>query len=228
MAGPVPRHVTHWGEASALFSLDIAQPLTRALFGMALNAERLRDVCREVILENRAAVQSGKGIQFLRDLIRNRSVTGFGLLADFVDHRLVTASRPENLQPWQAVLLGNDDSDLEDARNLPADWSETGMRAQILSRLPGANYDLLFQLAIAVDAQLEQRALSQWDDALIRRNREMLPLSDPLQRLHYSVDMYLRAGSFPSKGRGAGLHLNTEVPTLDGAPLAKRNRRRLV
>ena len=191
--------LTHWGEAAALFSLDLAMPVSRVLFGAAVDPARLRDAMRHAILENRENHAAGHGPLFLRDVLEWLAADDawFTPVADFIDLRMVTASRPENLVVWQAHLLGTDASDREIRDALPPEWADGGLRAKIIAALPPAEYDALFTAAIATDAAIAGGRLSEWDAAMMQRNPQICPAADPIRTLIYSADLSLRARALP-------------------------------
>lgn len=231
MSAPPDRELTHWGEATALFSLD----LSRSLAGFLLcvdpsGVDRLREACRSAILDNRASVNAGRGIVSLRQYLQRNLGASFSPLEKFVQDYLVTASRPEAIKPWQAVLLGTDQSDVAVSPHLPQGWREMGMRDRIFRNLSKHAYDRLFELAIETDSCFERKSVTDWDSCLISRNHEMFSPNDPLRLLIYSADMSLRSSAsmffpehtFPLEDQA--LFSGRQV----GAPFTELDRRRIV
>lgn len=182
----------HWGIAAYVFSLDLGTGLA-PLVDPSTSWDAIRKAARTAILENRQVVEAGGAPLMLRDTmtkaLRNDDKTGSeAAWFEWVETRFVTAARPRNgtvplLTPLrEPSVLARVDAEL----GFPSPEA-TSYAAMLHSCIEPAAANQVFDAVFEVDAMIDLKTLSDWDQSIIARNADTHAPESPLAPLIYSL-----------------------------------------
>ena len=186
----------HWGIAAYVFSLDLGKSLVPFI---ALNWpwDSIRSAARISILKNREMAEAHGAPVMLRDtmvkVMKNDNhgkevKDGIDPFVEWVDTKLITAGRPRNaknalLAPlYDISLLNRIDTEF----GYPLDEAES-YAAMLHSAIDAEVAEKLFDAVFEVDDQIDRKILSDWDQALIKRNAKIHSVETPLAPLIHSL-----------------------------------------
>lgn len=185
----------HWGIAAYVLGLDLAAGLADLALPDAPWAD-LRHAIRDAIQWNRQAVAAGQPPLYLRDAIGTgllqRGVAPPRAFVEWVETRFITAARSANgvyplLTPLtDPVMLADLDALLD---------APPGYAALVHSAIDAAASDALLQAVFAADGQIDLKALTPWDTAIIAHNADHHAPENPLAPLIHTLTHALARAS---------------------------------